>query len=367
MSCIGGGFSMFLEKVQGLIRKNELDGFFVQNPSDVLYLTGVSFETDITILVPASGHASLLVSPLDYQMAAELIHDPLIDIIKVAPPKKTSEMLQELVKASQGKKWGFDDNHTVVRQYISLKKTLPDIEFVEKGNIFVEARIFKDPAEIEKIRVAAAIADIGFLQAPHLLKPGRTEIEVAAELEYIMKKKGSEKVAFDTIVASGPRSWFPHGTATSRRIEKGDIVTIDMGATSSGYRADTTRTFIVGKGSETVKNIVNLVNDAEKWGINAVQVGKTGKDIDTACRTYLAERGYNDDFFVHSTGHGVGIDIHEDPSVSRLGERPLEEGMVITIEPGIYVPGKGGARTEDTVVVQKGKPLVLSKAPIIYY
>ncbi len=358
---------MFLDKVQALIRKYELDGYFVQNPSDVSYLTGVHFETDITVLVPASGRAQLLISPLDYQMATELIKDPLIDLIKVAPPRKTSEVLLEIVNGIQGKKWGLDDNHITVRQHDQLKKWLPDVDFVPKSEVFVEARICKDPLEIEKIRVAAAIADAAFMQAPHILKPGRTENEVAAELEYIMKKKGSEKVAFDTIVASGPRSWFPHGTATNRRIEKGDIVTIDMGATSNGYRADTTRTYIVGKASDTARKIVNLVNDAQKWGVESALIGKTGKEIDTTCRTYLSERGYNDDFFVHSTGHGVGLDIHEDPSISRLGERPLEEGMVITIEPGIYVPGKGGARTEDTLVVQKGKPLILSKAPIIYY
>jgi Xaa-Pro aminopeptidase len=358
---------MFLDKVQTLLRKYDLDGYYVQNSSDVQYLTGVHFETDITIFLPANGQATLLISPLDYQMASELVHDPLLDILKVTPPRKTSEILQELVKSVQGKKWGFDDNHTTVRQFDFLKNALPDLEFIGKSEVFVEARICKDSREIEKIRAAAIIADTAFIEVPHLLKSGRTENEVAAELEYIMKKKGSEKVAFDTIVASGPRSWFPHGTATNRRIEKGDIVTIDMGATSDGYRSDTTRTFIVGKGSETARKIVNLVNDAQKWGIEAVLIGKTGKEIDDACRSYLAERGYNDDFFVHSTGHGVGIDIHEDPSISRLGERPMEEGMVITIEPGIYIPGKGGARTEDTVVVQNGKPLILTKAPIIYY
>ncbi|HMF33018.1 MAG TPA: Xaa-Pro peptidase family protein [Candidatus Lokiarchaeia archaeon] len=358
---------MFFEKVQELIQQFELDGYFVHNVVDVQYLTGVHFETEPTLVVPAHGNASLVISALDYQMATELVQDPMVEFIKVVAPKKTTEYLQEVITEMGGNKWGFDDSHLTVAAFEQLRNNFPNLELVAKKDVFVDARICKSPAEIEKMQKAAEISDAALQKVPELLSAGRTENSLAAELEYIMKEEGSQKPGFDTIIASGPRSWYPHGTATTRELEEGDIVTVDLGATWDGYRSDCTRTFIVGEYSQDAKDIINLVNETQKRGVETVEVGKTGKDVDEVCRNYLAEQGYGDDFFVHSTGHGVGLDVHEEPSISRLGERPLEEGMVITIEPGIYVPGKGGARTEDTLVVGASGPIILTKAPIIYY
>jgi Xaa-Pro dipeptidase len=358
---------MFFEKVQSLIQKFELDGFLVHNPVDVQYLTGVHFETEPTLVIPTQGNATLVISALDYQMAVELVHAPQIEVLKVVAPKKALECLQEVVAGVEGTKWGYDDTHLTVAAFEQLKNSCSNLEFTPKKEVFQEARICKAPEEIEKMQKAAEISDAALDEVPSLLTPGRTESGLAAEVEYIMKEKGSEKPAFDTIIASGPRSWYPHGTATTREIQDGDIVTVDLGATWEGYRSDCTRTFIMGEPSQEAKDIVNLVNDTQKRGVDAVEIGKTGKEIDEVCRSYFAEQGYDDEYFVHSTGHGVGLDIHEEPSISRLGELPLEDGMVITVEPGIYVPGKGGARTEDTIVVGTNGPVILTKTPILYY
>jgi Xaa-Pro aminopeptidase len=182
------------------------------------------------------------------------------------------------------------------------------------------------------------------------IRPGMTEKEVALRLEVIMREHGATSSSFDTIVASGWRSALPHGVASDKVIEKGDLVTLDFGAYYQGYASDITRTVMMGKPTAKQKEIYQIVLEANKKAIAGVQPGKTGKEVDAIARNYIKEHGYGE-YFGHSTGHGLGMEVHEKPLVSTRGEEALVPGMVITIEPGIYIPDLGGVRIEDDLIV----------------
>lgn len=188
---------------------------------------------------------------------------------------------------------------------------------------------------------------------------GRTERQVAADLEYRMRMAGSERVSFDTIVASGPNSAKPHHGADDRVIEEGDLVTIDFGAHLRGFNSDCTRTFGIGKLGDFEREIYELVLRAQEAGVKAAVPGAKLVDIDAACRDIIEEAGYGE-YFVHSTGHGVGLEVHEGPSAAKTGKGELEPGMTLTIEPGVYVPGKGGVRIEDTLIITQGAPKIIT-------
>jgi len=198
--------------------------------------------------------------------------------------------------------------------------------------------------------------------AVEAVKPGVHEYEVAAEAEYAMRIKGSDGTAFETIVASGPRSAYPHGLCSDRVIHEGDFVTIDLGAMHRGYRCDITRTVIAGKPSKKQQELFNLVLNAQKLGVESIHAGVKGKDADSSVREALSKAGYGE-YFIHGLGHGVGLDIHEPPSLSQTSEDTLAEGNVVTVEPGVYLPKFGGVRIEDTVLVLKDYAERFTKTP----
>ncbi len=228
----------------------------------------------------------------------------------------------------------------------------PEAEIVATRGTVEALREIKDPGEVARIEAAAGIADRALAEVAPTLR-GRTEVEVAVDLEARMRTAGAESPAFDTIVASGPNGALPHHRPSSRRIEVGDLVVIDMGATVDGYRSDMTRTFLIGgrgPGTATAERMLEVVSAAQQAGVDAVAAGIASRDVDAAARRVIADAGWAD-AFVHPTGHGVGLEIHERLRVAATSDATLAAGHVVTVEPGVYLPGIGGVRIEDTVEV----------------
>jgi Xaa-Pro dipeptidase len=232
------------------------------------------------------------------------------------------------------------------------------------NNLLRDLRKIKDEKEIELIKQACKIADIGIKAAAEIIQPGIKEKEVAAEVEYAMRMAGSDGVAFETIVASGYCCAYPHGTFLEKIIQEGDLVVVDLGAIYKNYRSDITRTFMAGKASDKQTRIYQTVKSAQQKACEAIKHGVPSSKVDLAARRVIEEAGFGK-YFVHNLGHGVGLEIHEAPILSPDSKDILEAGNVVTIEPGIYVPGFGGVRIEDTVLVTKSGAEKLTVAPIL--
>ncbi|QMV85397.1 aminopeptidase P family protein [Corynebacterium hindlerae] len=255
---------------------------------------------------------------------------------------------------------GFEADYVSVAQLEKLKEAAgDDIVLVPVTGVIEELRLLKDATSLERLRDVAALATGCLEQLLAGPIKGRTERDVAAELEYLMRKAGAERPSFDTIMASGENSAKPHHGAGDRVIQDGDFLTIDFGAHDRGFNSDMTRTFVVGEPSEQQREIYNLVLQAQLAGVAAATPGTALSDVDKACRDIIEAGGYGD-YFVHSTGHGVGLDVHEAPYAAKTSEGVLEEGMTLTIEPGIYVPGVGGVRIEDTLIITGGAPEIIT-------
>jgi Xaa-Pro aminopeptidase len=231
---------------------------------------------------------------------------------------------------------------------------------VEAVDHWVEdLRQVKEPEEISRIEAAQQLTDAGFAFIAGVIKTGMSELEVALELEFYLRKNGSDGVAFPVIVASGPNSALPHARVTDRRIETGDWVLIDFGARVDGYCADMTRTVVMGYATEMQRSVYEAVRGAGETGVAAARAGVPGKDVDAAARAYLASHDLAEKF-THSLGHGVGMEVHELPVIGKRGSKSLREGNVITVEPGVYEPGVGGVRIENLVVLEAGGSRVLT-------
>jgi Xaa-Pro aminopeptidase len=238
----------------------------------------------------------------------------------------------------------------------------PGTELVPTDGLVEGLRRVKDAGEVARIEAACAMADAALAAVRHRLGEGATEAEVALELEWQMRRLGAEGPSFDTIVAAGPNGAMPHHRAGSRRIADGDLVVIDFGALVDGYHSDMTRTIMVGEPTETQRRMLEAVHAAQAAGVAAVRSGVEVTEVDEACRSVLRDVGW-EDAFVHGTGHGVGLDIHESPRVSASGTGSLADGHVVTVEPGVYLPEHGGVRIEDTVVVTADGCRTLTLAP----
>lgn len=242
-------------------------------------------------------------------------------------------------------KLGFEEEHLTYSSFKAYEKVIK-AELVPVSGLVEKLRLIKTDAEIKILKEAADIADAAFKHILKFIRPGKTELEVANELEFFMRKAGASSSSFDTIVASGYRSALPHGVASDKVIEKGDFVTLDYGAYFKGYVSDITRTVSVGEPDARLKEIYRIVFEAQARGLDGIKPGMTGKEADALTRDFISEHGFGE-YFGHSTGHGIGLEVHEGPALSFRSDLILEPGMVVTCEPGIYIPGLGGVRIED--------------------
>jgi len=260
-------------------------------------------------------------------------------------------------------KIGFVAAQVSVEQFRALRKAAgTGIRWVAAGDGIGSLRQVKEAGEIAQMRKAALLAGEVLSSALKLLKPGVREIEIAAEIEYQMRKRGASGPAFETIVAFGVRSAHPHARPTEKRLTKNELVVLDLGAILAHYCSDITRTVFVGRAPARIRRWYRAVQEAQEAAIAATKAGSTCGDVDAAARGVLA-RYRLDRYFVHSTGHGLGLEVHEDPRVARGQKHILVPGNVITIEPGVYVPGVGGIRIEDDVAVHAGRTEVLTRVP----
>ena len=263
----------------------------------------------------------------------------------------------ELKKLINGGRILFEESLSYAR-YLSFINAI-NASFVSTN--IDHLRMIKDEEEIRNIKKATNIASKCYNHILDFVKPGMKEITVSNEMIRYMKEEGASKEAFDFIVASGKRGAMPHGTASNKTIKEGEFVTLDYGCVYNGYCSDITRSFMVGEASKEMKKIYNIVKKAQMLAVKAVKAGVRASDIDKVARDYITSKGYGK-YFSHSTGHGVGIEVHDPIAISKNSDLVLEENMVITIEPGIYIPSLGGIRIEDDVLVNKDGCEILTKA-----
>jgi Xaa-Pro dipeptidase len=327
--------------------KKEFDGFLVTNEANLLYFTGFSGAS--CLLIPRKGEGIIYVYGVNYEQAKAEGKGFKFELVKLG--ENLLGKVANQVKTFEIKKLAVDTLN--VESYRKLAKRLSREARVKiQGNLVWELRKIKSEEEIERMRKAAELTSEGMRAAYETVKPGVREYEVAAEIEYAMRSKGSWGTAFDTIVASGVRSAFPHGGCTDRKIRKGDLVVVDIGATYHHYHSDMTRTLVAGTPSGKQEKIYEIVRLAQESAFQAVKPKARARDLDAVARKVTVDTGYGE-YFVHGLGHGVGLEIHEPPTLNSESRDKLTVGNVVTIEPGIYIVDFGGIRIEDTVLVQK--------------
>lgn len=348
-------FTGRLANLYDKLQAEQVDAVLITKVANVTYFSG--FRGDSSALLIGKNFRHLVTDGRYVEQAKRQAKNFAL----VKQTEGLSKKLVDEIKSAGAKIVGVEANVMTVSQRDYLARELDGVEF--KSLELDTLRQVKDASEIDMIRKACAIADDAFMKVLQVIRPNVREIEVAAELEYFMRRFGSERTAFDTIVASGVRGSLPHGIATDKKIQSGEFVTLDFGATFNGYCSDITRTVAVGKISDEQRKIYDAVHDAQAFGLEVITEGKSGKDVDAAVRERLKISGYEKNF-VHGLGHGVGLEIHEEPQLSRLSkcERLLPH-MIVTDEPGVYVANFGGVRIEDTVLVTDLQAEPLSRSP----
>jgi len=321
------------------------DGMLVTSPENVRYLCGFS-GTEGTLLLARGSGCFLTDGRYTTQARRQVSGFPVITF------KKKWEKIGSLAERMHIKRLGYESRHISVATLQDLEKHARTCELTPVSTALESLRARKDAAETGLLKKAARIAADSLAEVLPLIKPGLSEVELAAELDYRMRCNGGQGTSFPTIVASGARSALPHAAPSDKKIKSGDLLTIDYGTLYEGYCSDETCTFVVGKAGARQKKLYGLVKQAHDLAIDALAAGRTGRDIDAIARTFLEKNGCGR-FFTHGTGHGVGMAVHEFPSVSSASDAVLANSMVVTIEPGIYIPGWGGIRIEDTLAVRK--------------
>jgi Xaa-Pro aminopeptidase len=329
--------------VEKVMARTKVDAIIFWSLENIRYLCGFT-GSDGVLIVTGQGRTFLSDSRYEEQMRVE-VRDATCEKYK----QKIAGVAR-LLKSLPVKRLGFESAAMPYESYQKLREKLPRMSFIPLAEEIRGMRARKDAAELEKIRRAIQIGTDSFGDASSRWQPGIRERVAAEFLECRMRRRGAEKPAFDTIVASGPRAALPHGKPTDRRMQKKETVVVDFGVCFQGYHSDETKTLILGKPDAAQRRIYTAVRRAQEKAMKAIRPGVSVRRIDEAAREVIARAGYGK-FFGHGTGHGVGLAVHEEPSISPRGRGVVEEGMVFTVEPGIYLPGWGGVRLEDMVLV----------------
>ena len=333
------------KRVQEICIDLKLDAVLISNGNNMRYVSGFAGETGY-LYISKKHHMVITDFRYTYQAEAEAEGYEIITIGSGG----YEEAINDILRGDNVKRLGFESKDLLFSRYQDLKDKLDVDELLPIKDEITRLRRIKTPNELEYIKQAEGIGDKVFTEILTFIKPGMTELEVAARFEYLLKLYGGEKLSFSAIVASGVNSSMPHAVPTVKKIENGDFLTMDYGCVYEGYCSDMTRTIVVGKASDKQKEIYNIVLEAQLAALDVIKAGLKGKDVDKVARDIIYNAGY-EGCFGHGLGHSVGLFIHEDPRLSPSEEGIIEAGMIETVEPGIYVRGYGGVRIEDLVVV----------------
>jgi len=334
-----------LNKLRSFLDEQQLDALLVSKPENRLYFSGFTGSSGLLYI---TGERAILITDSRYVEQAGKQADNY-EIVQHGTPFE--ETLKDIIVKTGSKRIGFESNHLTVQQYKKISQLASGIEWHELS--LDSLRRIKDENEIVVLRKAASIADAAFKHILSLIKPGVTEKDIALELDFFMRRSGAEKNAFDFIVASGTRSSLPHGVASDKLLQRGDMVTMDYGCVFENYFSDITRTLALGMVDPQLVHIYGVVQQAQQVALRALRPGIKASTVDKIARDIIVSHGYGQ-YFGHGLGHGVGLAIHEEPRLAPSDHTILEPGMVVTVEPGVYLPGLGGVRIEDTVLITAG-------------
>ncbi len=348
-----------INRFKKILEEKRVKNFLVSSPVNIYYLTGFTPTTEAYLLYTEKNGFELHVTGIDYLEARNFERD--FTVVKTPIELTISDYMKKRFEKING---------NIFLEYSHLSHSLFNKFFNSNNNVKCEngdeiitsMREVKDADEIDKITKAIKITEKGILTARENILEGKTELEIAADTEYEMRRRGAEWFAFESLIVAGLRSANPHAKSIMNKLNKKDLVIVDIGCKYEGYCADITRTFTVGEADSRQKEIYNLVREAQEYAIEKIQAGVKASFIDLTAREFLKEKNY-DQYFIHTLGHGLGLEIHEAPSISFRNNSNIKAGNVITIEPGVYIPGWGGIRIEDVIVVEEKGARVLTSLP----
>lgn len=347
-----------IAKIQNALIKNELDALLITDEKNQRYAAGFPF-TDGYVLV--TKEKAWLITDSRYIEAAELAAGGCARVQMYDRQHSALSLVKAALSEAGVSRLGGEERKLSHGDYQDIEKEL-GLPLLPAQQLLCDLRASKSAEEIASMIKAQRISEAALEETLHIIKPGMTEREVAAELVYRMLRHGSEGNSFDPIVVTGAKTSMPHGVPGDEVIKSGDFITMDFGSLKDGYCSDMTRTVAVGSASEEMKNVYSVVLEAQLAGIAAAKAGVPGKVIDGAARAVIEKAGYGE-YFGHGFGHSLGLDIHEAPNANPRGETPMPEGAVVSAEPGIYLPGRFGVRIEDVMVLHNDGAEVITKAP----
>ncbi|MBH5318079.1 aminopeptidase P family protein [Paenibacillus sp. GSMTC-2017] len=345
-----------VNQLRKLLDDVQLEAILIGSPYNRRYISGFTGSSGYVLI---TSQKSYLLTDFRYRIQAaqqvegfEIVEhgtNPLNDV-------------HELLAQSGISKLGFEQDHVNYGEFVQWTKTLGSIELKPVAGFVEKLRMIKDDSELQVMQEAADLADRTFTYILGLIRSGMKETDVALEMEVFMRSNGATSSSFDTIVASGERSALPHGVASDRVIGVDEFIKLDFGAYYNGYCSDLTRTVVIGKPNDRHREIHSIVLEAQMHALEYIRPGMTGREADALTRDIITKYGYGD-HFGHGTGHGLGMEIHEAPRLSKLSETILTPGMTVTVEPGIYIPGFGGVRIEDDIVITESGIKILTSSP----
>ncbi len=333
------------KRVQELLPKLKIEALLISNGNNMRYVSGFAGATGY-LYISEKRHA--VITDFRYTIQAEMEAQGY-EIITIGNGGY-EESINDILSTDKVERLGFEAEDMLYADFSKLKEKLKAKEFMPIGGDITRLRRIKTPRELEYIRKAEEIGDQAFTEILTFIKPGMSELEIAARIEYLLKVNGAEGMSFNAIVASGVNSSMPHAVPSRKKVETGDFLTMDFGCIYNGYCSDMTRTIVIGKASDEQKKVYNTVLKAQLAALDFIKAGYKGKEVDKVARDIIYGAGY-EGCFGHGLGHSVGLFIHENPRLSMLEEDIIEAGMTETIEPGIYIKGFGGVRIEDLVAV----------------
>ncbi|MCC7158474.1 MAG: aminopeptidase P family protein [Ignavibacteria bacterium] len=344
-----------IESIRKIIDELNLDAVYITHIPNIRYITGFSGSSAYVII---TRNKNIFITDFRYKEQSHAQVKDFEIIVKAA----SAEEVKKVFESEGLKNIGFESSHITVHQLDDLKVSSKDVVFTPLGERIERLTMIKTSDEIARIQKAADISDLVFNKLLEIIKPGLKEMDVSAEISYWHKKFGASRDSFDPIVASGWRGCLPHGMASDKVIGNGEMVTLDFGCVYDGFCSDITRTISVGNPTEEMKKVYEVVLKSQQLALDAAKAGISSKELDMISRKYIYDSGYEGKFG-HGLGHGLGIEVHEIPSVSQRMEMILPENAVVTIEPGIYLENVGGVRIEDDILIQKNGCLIFNKAP----